>query len=305
MKLTTVLCALTTISVQAAKISYTLDFYGDSISKSLIRNNYIESKNDTQGIREILDFNNLTWESAKKLPVGKVYYISKGTSQENEEPSEQLAQAPTTMNSQLNDSKLSPSSNQFDLELGTFHHTQSVNKANVYSDLSQYLIATYERNSSYGVNLKLERYQYSNDDDQNIASDKTQTNYEVSAFRFFNFKSFRLNAGAYIKSLLSFELDSLNRVEFDTAASNGVQVGASSEFFKNNNISLFAGLKVQKNASGSKIEDYQGAQVNSGLNFKYLKRDMSLVVRYEFSQMEIEDESLGERKASLGLKSVF
>jgi hypothetical protein len=300
MKIIPALCALTFISAQAADVSYSLDFNGDSISKSLIRNNHIDDKNDISEIKRVLELNNMNWEDAKRLPIGKVYYVDYGMA-ESSTPEDMTANK-----IEKNVAVVSTNTeNKVLLEVGTFHHTQSLNKANVYSDLSQYVLASYEMNKSYGVNLKLERYQYSNDDDQNIASEKVQTNYDVSALKLFNYKSFKLNIGAYTKSLLTFDLDSLNRVEFESGASTGIEAGASSEFYQKGDISVFAGLKVQKNASGSNIEDYQGAQINSGLNFKYLKRDMSLVVRYEFSQMEIDSESLGERKASLGLNTIF
>jgi hypothetical protein len=280
----------------ASDIELSLDFYGDSISKSLIRNNYVESKNDTQAIKEILDYNNLNWSSAKKLPVGFVYLIQK-TEQNDVMADDSSSKRSATV--------ASKGSNSMSIEVGTFHHTQELNKANIYSDLSQYASVGYSLNNSYLFNADIKRYQYSNDENQNIEKSTTEYKYQISALKTFRSGTFDFNLGGYTKSLITFSLDSINAVSFEDSNSTGFEAKAQSRFYQKGDFSLFAGVDAQKNISGQSLEDYFSSSFQTGANFKYLKKRVSLVLRYGISVIKQDSEDLNEQVASLGLKTVF
>jgi hypothetical protein len=291
----------------AGDLQYSLEFSGDTISKSLIRNNYVESKNDTRAIKEILDYNNLNWSSARKLPVGFVYLIQNTDSQPPKalELSHSLNHSENHSQQDLKQMTSSNKSHSISVEAGTFHHTQELNQANIYSDLSQYVTVGYSLNNSYLLSADLKRYQYSADVNQNIDEGTTEYKYQFSALKTFRAGTFDFNIGGYTKSLLSFSVDSINAVNFEDANSSGVEARVQSRFYQKGDFSLFAGLEAQKNISAQSLEDYLSSSFQTGANFKYLERSVSLILRYGVSSINQNSEELNEEVASLGLRTLF
>lgn len=308
-KIVSTLSLLVISSAFAQDIKYTLEFSGDSISRSLIRNNEVENKNDLTGIQNVLDYNNLNWEMAKKLPIGFEFYVQRNSeeiklTQESSSPESENSPSKNTLSKRISQKKIS-SSKSFSVEAGTFYHTQQFNDANIYSDLSQYALIGYNHKDSYYFDAGIQRFQYSDDSAQNIESGTIEYKYSVSGFKTFKAGTFDLNLGAYTRNLLAFDLDQNNAVEFQSANSSGLEFRAQSNFFEKGKYSLFAGLGVQKNIASGNLEDFLSSNILTGVNFESFKRKLSVVLRYNVSSLEFNSEEVDEQVASLGLKTLF
>ncbi len=306
--LTALSLSVLSLSAYAQQISYNLEFSGDTISKSLIRNNKIKDKNDLAEIKRILDLNNLDWESAKRLPVGQLYYVQKAM----KEQSQELAaidnadgEKQPEVQSKKSFTRSSFGKNKISVELGTFHHTQKLEKSNIYSDMSQYLNVSYTNKQKYQLSAGVKRYSYTSDEDQNISKDNTQYKHELSASKIFQTKYLDITPGIYTKGILTFNTDELNEVNFEDATTSGAHLTLSKNVYTQKSFSIGLGLNIQKNITATNLDDYLHTGFNTSLNLKNLGRPVSIIAKYDSTSISVDSEDVDEKIASIGLATVF
>ncbi|MCT4640659.1 MAG: hypothetical protein N4A33_00075 [Bacteriovoracaceae bacterium] len=286
----TKLLILSTLSVYvfaSGDISYNLDYYGDSISKKMLKHNHISSAGDISKIQRVLDLNNITWDDAKKLPIGYEFYVYK---------------APKKF--KVNNTPMAKNSykKNYGIEVGTFHHTQDQSGTSVYSDLSQYVKASMSVGTYYG-SLRLNRYAYSADSEQNISEDNTSVLHEASVGKKFSFNRINVNAGLFNESLFLSDTTSLNAIDFSSVNATGTQgdINTSFEFKRGRN--LFTGLNLKYALIG--IDAYSAVKPYVGTKFKYNKTNLALILEYTQSVLEDGANTVKEKLASLGIKAIF
>lgn len=268
------LLLLVTLCSFAEDTKYTLKKYGDTISKRLIKEGYIESKNEIQKIKDVLDYNTLDWIKARSLPIGFDFYI-----QGKEEKITHITE-----------------SEPIDLRVGVgvFYHTQDDGNSEIFSDLSQYFDGEIEYKSYY-LGFKLDHLVYSIDQDQNIVSDKDFLNYSISLGKSFNF----FHLGVYSNSFIIYKTDSLNQVDISKEASSGLEFGLSNKLISFDKVHVHGLAKLKYSLIGTGFLDlYLGLQNR----FKWFDKNLSFDLDYSNSKV---DDDYFDQRASTGISFYF
>lgn len=274
------IAALVLTSLYGKDTTYHLHKYGDTISKVLIDNNEVASKYDQDSIKSILDYNHLTWNSSRYLPVGHKFYVQ-GTDEE------------TVL-------LVDDNGAHYRVELGLFHQSIIRENTAVYSNLSQYILLNARLKKLY-LNLRVDNTVYSKDDDQNISKDSSELMFDVAIGKIINFNSINVGVGATYKSILFYTIDALNEVDFGQSNVFGANVFIQRKFSISTTYSVTPELNISKQVNNNAIKGLTSVELSLINQIEALGTQFDIALRYEHSFFEFEGSDLSSRKASVGL----
>lgn len=291
----------------AKDIEYSLEYSGDTISKSLIRNSHIKDKNDVEAIESVLIYNDLDWQKAKKLPVGKTYLIESSekisASNENNLTDDEVE---SEIMSEDENKIASPISHlSYWAGIGALYHTQERGELDLYSDLSFYFTLGVIYDQSIEILTKVDRLKYSEDKDQNISEDKDLWRYELSALKLVNFETFNSKIGVYGKTEVLSGIDSINRVEFSSGSSAGIHLKLEKLMLKNTLYEFRTGFNVKKSLSSTDLDEYLSGGAELGYEFTSFGRKYIIHLNYDFADSKVSGSDIKDKTASLGLRTFF
>lgn len=290
------------ISNAFADQRFSLDFYGDSVSNSMIRNSVIESKFEKEKIKEVLEYNNLSWETAKRMPVGSTYLVKAPRTYIAD--TKELDQKTT---SNVEKSRLSSDRNSAHYWLNTelFHHTQKNERANIFSDLSQALeVGTIFSNNLF-LSLDLNRATFPEDLDQNITSEETFYRYNLLAGKKIDFEKTDIRFGLYTGSDFFFNLSDTNQVTFESGSTSGVSLSLVRQVAYMLERKFMGKLEIAQSLIASNIDSLLTAEFSISTLIAPLGTKLYPSLSYKASDMKTSSSTLFSKEASLGIEYRF